>query len=220
MRPVSPNSLAPRRFSTLASNATASQRLIRSIVPAVATFAITNVDDIVLLALFFARADDRRDDGRIVVGQYLGFGGILTVALVATVGLKVISEDHLAYLGLLPIVFGIRAGVSTYRRRRRDDHDERPLAFGIGSVAGITFANGGDNIGVYVPVFTAIEVLDIVTYVVVFLVLVALWCVVGRSFVTRPPIARTLARWGNALLPIVLVAIGSVILIEGNAFGL
>jgi cadmium resistance protein CadD (predicted permease) len=32
--------------------------------------------------------------------------------------------------------------------------------------------------------------------------------------------ARALSRWGHVLLPVVLVALGTVILVEGGAFGL
>jgi cadmium resistance protein CadD (predicted permease) len=59
-----------------------------------------------------------------------------------------------------------------------------------------------------------------ITYVVVFLILVAVWCAAGRFFATRPPVARTLARWGHIILPVVLIGIGLIILIEGGAFGL
>ncbi|MET9388226.1 cadmium resistance transporter [Streptomyces sp. NPDC002928] len=57
-------------------------------------------------------------------------------------------------------------------------------------------------------------------YVVVFLILVAVWVVAGRYFATRPVIAKALARWGHILLPVVLIGIGLLILIEGGAFGL
>jgi cadmium resistance protein CadD (predicted permease) len=59
-------------------------------------------------------------------------------------------------------------------------------------VAAVTFANGGDNIGVYVPVFATAGVDGI----------------------------SVLSRWGHILLPLVLIAIGLLILIEGGAFGL
>ncbi|MFD1146089.1 cadmium resistance transporter [Saccharothrix hoggarensis] len=73
----------------------------------------------------------------------------------------------------------------------------------------MTFANGGDNIGVYVPVFATT---GITGYVIVFLVLVAVWCAAGHFFATRPAIAPTLTRWGHVLLPVVLIGIGVAIL--------
>lgn len=57
-------------------------------------------------------------------------------------------------------------------------------------------------------------------YAVVFLILVAVWCFAGRFFATRPVIAEAFSRWGHILLPLVLIAIGLLILIEGGAFGL
>jgi cadmium resistance protein CadD (predicted permease) len=82
-----------------------------------------------------------------------------------------------------------------------------------------TFASGGDNIGVYVPVFTNVGTGATVEYCVVFLVLVAVLCAAGRFAASRPVIARPLSRWGHIVLPVVLIAIGLVILIEGGAFG-
>ena len=81
------------------------------------------------------------------------------------------------------------------------------------AVAGVTFANGGGNIGVYVPVFTTTNTADLITYCAVFLVMV------GLFFATRPTVASALSRWGHVLLPVVLIGIGLLILIEGGAFG-
>jgi cadmium resistance protein CadD (predicted permease) len=39
-------------------------------------------------------------------------------------------------------------------------------------------------------------------------------CAAGRFAATRPVIARPLARWGDILLPMVLITIGLLILIE------
>jgi cadmium resistance protein CadD (predicted permease) len=57
-------------------------------------------------------------------------------------------------------------------------------------------------------------------YVIVFLVLVAVWVAAGRFFATRRRIAELLSRWGHIVFPIVLIGIGLLILVEGGAFGL
>jgi cadmium resistance protein CadD (predicted permease) len=129
------------------------------------------------------------------------------------------------YLGLVPLALGLRAAWKAWKERHEADHDmDEPAADesgpGILAVAGVTFANGGDNIGVYVPVFATAAAAGMVVYRVVFLVLVAVWCALGRFFATRPIIARTLSRWGHIVLPVVLIGIGLLILIEGGAFGL
>jgi len=51
---------------------------------AAGVFAVTNIDDIVILALFFGRAGSgHRTTARIVIGQYLGFAAILAISVLA-----------------------------------------------------------------------------------------------------------------------------------------
>jgi cadmium resistance protein CadD (predicted permease) len=198
---------------------------LRLIGQAVVMFAVTNVDDIVLLALFFSQAAGHRGGAaRVVAGQYLGFVAILAASIVGALGASLLPATVIPYLGLLPLALGIRAAWRAWRERHHPTDDEPAAATGNGpavfAVASVTFANGGDNIGVYVPVFTTARTGGLIVFVVVFLGLVAVWCLLGRLVVSHPAIARALARWGHILLPIVLIGIGLLILIEGHAFGL
>ena len=192
---------------------------------AVGLFAVTNVDDIVILSLFFGQGAGHRGAARrVVVGQYLGFAAILVVAGAAALGATFLPAAAIPYLGLLPLVLGVRAGWRAWTERRRGNGgdsgaDGRQGPPKMLEVAGVTFANGGDNIGVYVPVFTNIGTSGTIVCCVVFLILVGVWCAAGRFVATRPVIARPLGRWGHILLPVVLIAIGLLILIEGGAFG-
>ena len=210
-------------------------------------FAVTNIDDILVLALFFGRgAGHRGVSARVVIGQYLGFAAILVASIAGALGAGVLPRPVIAYLGLLPLLLGIRAAWGVWRERHGSDTDGPDAESGpgagpdadagsdsdagpdgnrgggpsVGAVAAVTLANGGDNIGVYVPVFATAGPAGLVGYTVVFLVLVGVWCVVGRFLATRPPVARTLARFGHLLLPVVLIGIGLLILVEGRAFGL
>ncbi len=186
-------------------------------------FAVTNIDDILILSLFFAQGAGQRGSARrIVLGQYLGFAAILAVAVAAAFGATFLPEAAVPYLGLLPLVLGLKAAWQSWRHVGDQDDEREAAAEGptVLEVAAVTFANGGDNIGVYVPVFATAGVGGMSVYAVVFLTLVAGWCFAGRYFATRPVIARMLSRWGHVLLPLVLIALGMLILIEGGAFGL
>jgi hypothetical protein len=102
-----------------------------------------------------------------------------------------------------------------------DDDDsvaDRPIS--ALTVAAVTFANGGDNIGVYVPVFLTVGTAAVVAYCVVFLALVLVLVLAAKFVATRKPIAEVLERWEHVLFPLVLILLGLVILIEGGAFGL
>jgi cadmium resistance protein CadD (predicted permease) len=188
---------------------------------AVGLFAVTNVDDIVILSLFCGQGAGHRGAARrVVVGQYLGFAAILVVAGAAALGATFLPAAAIPYLGLLPLVLGVRAGWRAWTERRRGNGgdsgaDGRQGPPKMLEVAGVTFANGGDNIGVFATVGAA----RMTVYAVVFLILVGVWCAAGRFLATRPIVARALSRWGHLLLPLVLITIGLLILIEGGAFG-
>jgi cadmium resistance protein CadD (predicted permease) len=163
-------------------------------------FVVTNVDDLLILALLFARAPA----AKVVAGQYLGFAGTLAISVAGALGVGLLPSDVVPYLGLIPVALGIRAAV------RRNGDEATAQAPGVWAVAAVTFANGGDNIGVYVPVFATAG--GIAVFVVVFLVLVGVWCAAGRYLATRPVVARVLARWEGVLLPVVLIGVGLLIL--------
>lgn len=171
-------------------------------------FAVTNVDDLVLLAVFFGQAAGRRGAAQVVAGQFLGFAAILAVSVAGALGAGLLPGDVVRWLGVLPVLLGLRAA---WRAWRRADGDPAPAA-GVLGIALVCFANGGDNVGVYVPAFAATGPGGLAGYVVVFLVGVAVWCVAGRALATRPGVARVLARWGHVVLPVVLVALGVLIL--------
>ena len=190
---------------------------------AIGLFLVTNIDDIIVLSLFFARgAGQRGTTTRIIAGQYLGFGGILLASVAVTFGAGLFLPDEaIPYFGLIPLLLGVYAGWRVWRNGDDDDDDslaDRPIS--ALAVAAVTFANGGDNIGVYVPVFLAVGTGALVAYCVVFLALVLVLVLAAKFVATRKPIAEVLERWEHILFPLVLIGLGLVILIEGGAFGL
>jgi cadmium resistance protein CadD (predicted permease) len=189
---------------------------ITTLAAAAGLFAVTNIDDLLILALYFARTAGRREAAQVVAGQYLGFLGILVIAALGAAGAALLPDRAVPYLGLVPLALGLRAGWAAWRHDRDDEADPDGAAAATPSalaVAAVTFANGGDNIGVYVPVLATSSAGERFAYVSTFLALVAVWCAAGFRFARQPLVARALARWGHVLLPIVLIGIGVVILL-------
>lgn len=189
---------------------------------AVGLFLVTNIDDIIVLSLFFARgAGAPGTTTKIIAGQYIGFGGILIASVLVALGASAfLPEDAIPYFGLIPLILGLHAAWQAWRNRADDDDDDPGKAVAVWTVAAVTFANGGDNIGVYVPVFLTVGPAAITAYAVVFLALVAVLVLAARYVATRRPIAEVLERWEHVLFPLVLIGLGIVILVEGGAFGL
>ena len=198
--------------------------ILASAVQAIGLFLVTNIDDIIVLSLFFARgAGQRGTTARILVGQYLGFAGILGAAVLVSLGASAfLPPEVIPYFGLIPLGLGLWAAWKAWRSDDDDDDDAKVEGKNVAvwAVAGVTFANGGDNIGVYVPVFLSVGPATVVAYCVVFLALVAVLVLLAKFVATRRPIAEVLERWEHVLFPIVLIGLGVFILIEGGAFGL
>ena len=195
---------------------------ISSALQAIGLFFVTNIDDIIVLSLFFARgAGQRGTTTEIVAGQYLGFGGILIASVAVTFGAGLFLPDAaIAYFGLIPLLLGVHAARQVWRNGDGDDDTVADKPISALTVAAVTFANGGDNIGVYVPVFLAVGTSAVLAYSIVFLCLVAVLVLAAKFVATRKPIAAVLERWEHILFPLVLIGLGLVILIEGGAFGL
>ncbi|GMM95518.1 cadmium resistance transporter [Microbacterium sp. NE2HP2] len=201
--------------------------IFSSVLQAIGLFLATNIDDIIVLSLFFARgAGQRGTTVRILVGQYVGFAGILGAAVLVSLGAGAfLPPEVIPYFGLIPLGLGLWAAWQAWHRRHDDDDDDDESKIegkkvAVWAVAGVTFANGGDNIGVYVPVFLSVGPAAVVAYCVVFLVFVAVLVVVAKFIATRRPIAEILERWEHILFPLVLIGLGIFILISGGAFGL
>ncbi|MEU4774506.1 cadmium resistance transporter [Micromonospora sp. NPDC023644] len=175
---------------------------------AAVVFAATDIDDIVVLTLFFvaARTTGRPRTWQIVAGQYLGIGALALASAVVAAGLLVVPEPWTGLLGLLPVALGVRALL-------HHDADDAPAVVGSAlGVAGVTIANGADNIAVYVPVFRALGPADSAVFLLVFVVLIALWCAAGAWLGGHPRVVRLVGRVGPRLVPAVFIAIGVVIL--------
>ena len=79
------------------------------------------------------------------------------------------------------------------------------------AVAGVTIANGGDNLAVYIPVFAS-GIHAIPIYILTFAVMTGLRCGAGYKLVNNALVGEPIRRYGHILLPLVLIAIGVWIL--------
>ena len=194
--------------------------VLSTIAAAAGLFVATNIDDIVVLTVLFAvaaRGTSQLRGWQIVAGQYLGLITLIAVSLLAALGLTIVPDEWVGLLGLIPLTIGVLALVRTLRGQDDDDESESALkAVGLLGVAGITIANGGDNIGVYTPVFRTFSTTDAVVTVVVFLVLLAVWCLLARAIGTNEKVAEALEKVEHWLVPVVFIGLGVLILIESG----
>lgn len=193
--------------------------LITAVPASITSFAATNIDDIVILTLLFSQVNATFQRRHIVTGQYLGFAALVLVSLPGFLGGLIMPQPWIGLLGLVPIAIGLG---QLFNREEDEEADLPPTrsdrAFaGLLSpqsygVAAVTFANGGDNIGIYMPLFASSELPNLMVTLGVFFSLVGVWCYTAYCLTRQPAIATRLTRYGSPCVPFVLIAIGAFIL--------
>ncbi|MFB4298905.1 cadmium resistance transporter [Actinomadura sp. NTSP31] len=188
---------------------------------AAAMFAGTNVDDIIVLTVLFlsARAGGALRPGQIWAGQYAGIAVLVAVSVIAALGLTIVPDDYVGLLGLVPFALGVRSLVSALRAHSSGQDASPAVATGLVSVAGVTIANGADNVSVYTPVFRTIGTGSTLVTIAVFAVGVALWCAAGSWLGSHKKVIEVVERYGQWIVPAVFMGIGALIVIESGVLG-
>jgi cadmium resistance protein CadD (predicted permease) len=182
---------------------------------AIVLFVSTNVDDLLVLVGFFAHPRFRARD--IVAGQYAGVAVLFTLSVAAALLSLVIPKAYLGLLGIFPILIGI-GKLLELRRDRAETAPSKDLVAttgshgNIASVALVTLANGGDNIGVYTPSFAVHSGNQIAIIALVFAAMTALLCMLAYWMVSHPRFGAPLRRYGHIYAPLVLIGLGILII--------
>lgn len=188
----------------------------------VSAFAATNIDDLFMLMIFFSSLS--YSIRHIILGQYLGIGSLIGISIVGSLISLVVPTYVIGLMGIAPIAIGVKHLIenrikdNTSSRHVIEDKKNRAYLSFL-SVAAVTFSNGGDNIGVYVPLFSKYNVIGEITVLTsVFLAMTGVWCTLAYYFVNHPIVASGIRHIGNIVLPFVLIGLGIYILVDSFLF--
>jgi Predicted permease, cadmium resistance protein len=177
-------------------------------------FAATNADDLVLLTIFFAQPNCRPLE--IVLGQLAGIGALVAISYTASALTLAVPHDWLPWVGIVPLALGLR-----WLARKNDNDDVCPQAVTAWwMVAGITMANGADNLGVYIPAFAMQTGAERILTGATFFLLTLLWCTVAATAVRHPSWGPVVSCVCRRVAPFVLIGFGIWIIAHHPVFGL
>lgn len=196
--------------------------MIQNIVTSIILYSGTAVDLLIILMLFFAKRKSRKDIINIYLGQFLGSVSLIFLSLLFAFVLNYIpSKEILGLLGLIPIFLGLKVlllGNSDGEAIAKDGlrKDNKNLIF---LVAMITFAScGADNIGVFVPYFTTLNLANLIVTLLTFLVMIYLLVFSAQKLAQVPSVGETLEKYSRWFIAVVYLGLGMYILIENNSF--
>ena len=196
--------------------------MIHNVVTSIILYSGTAVDLLIILMLFFAKRKSRKDIINIYLGQFLGSVSLILLSLLFAFVLNYIpSKEILGLLGLIPIFLGLKVlllGDSDGEAIAKDGlrKDDKNLIF---LVAMITFAScGADNIGVFVPYFTTLNLANLIVTLLTFLVMIYLLVFSAQKLAQVPSVGETLEKYSRWFIAVVYLGLGMYILIENNSF--
>ena len=185
---------------------------------AIISFVSTNIDDIFVVMLFFAQVNGKLKNHHVIIGQYLGIGILVGLSVLGAFGLQSVPQKYIGLLGLIPIALGIKAWVDFKRNKADSDQEEsvgsKSFRFGIISVALVTLSNGADNVGVYIPLFSAYSLDQLLWVFCIYAIMTALWCFLGYRIANFPKIKAVIQKYKNYIITIVFIGLGIFILLE------
>ena len=198
--------------------------MIQNVVTSIILYSGTAVDLLIILMLFFAKRKSRKDIINIYLGQFLGSVSLILLSLLFAFVLNYIpSKEILGLLGLIPIFLGLKVlllGDSDGEAIAKDGlrKDNKNLIF---LVAMITFAScGADNIGVFVPYFTTLNLTNLIVTLLTFLVMIYLLVFSAQKLAQVPSVGETLEKYSRWFIAVVYLGLGIYILIENNSFNM
>lgn len=211
--------------------------LISTVITAFVSFASTNVDDILVFMLFFSQINNVMKRRHIIIGQYLGIGALTTISIIGALGVSVVPHEYVGLLGLVPIFLGIKAYVDHKKESKdngntgqqelqncenskleetTDTQGNSIITFiksfinpSVVKVFSVTFANGGDNIGIYIPLFTSMSLVGILVTVIIFALLIALWCFIGLKLAEHPFVQINIEKYKHIFVPHNIYRVGN-----------
>ncbi|OCQ92024.1 transporter [Oscillatoriales cyanobacterium USR001] len=214
--------------------------LIATIRIGLATAVATTFDDNIYLTAFFSEVNRTFRPKHIVVGELLGFTVLVAISLVGFLLGLVIPQTWTGLLGILPILIGLKnllninkddsaedksANLKINSKFRGFDSRQRSLWDVIRDpqtyrVSSVTISNGGNNLGIYVPLFASSSIQNLSVIVPVCYFIVCCWLFMSYNLTRLPGIAFVLSRYAGKIFPFVLMWLGYRILSDSESYRL
>jgi cadmium resistance protein CadD (predicted permease) len=216
--------------------------LIETIKIRLAAAVATTFDDNIYLTGFFSEVNRTFRPKHVVVGELIGFTALISISLVGFLIGLAISSNWIGLLGILPILIGLNnlrllivnkdesvenksANLKQNARFRGFDSRERSLLDVIQDrqtykVSAVTISNGGNNLGIYIPLFASSSLQSLAVIVPICYLIVCTWLFMYYYLTRTPGIALVLSRYASKLFPFVLMWLGLRIILDNESYKL
>lgn len=190
--------------------------IIGVILASLAAFLSTSIDDLFILTLHFATSNEKFDKKDIVYGHFIGISVLIFVSLLPSIGFMSLPNHYIGLLGLIPIYRGIDLLfhfnkdlplLSDLPDNKIVNFLRKYFNYNLLLVAMITLANGGDNIALYLPLFSSLKWF-VLLVIPLFFIYTHYWVKLGQKLVGLKQTTTLIKRYGHIFIPYSMILIG------------
>ncbi len=183
----------------------------------VGAFLASNIDDTFVLILLFSTPG--LPGRNVTIGQFLGIVLLVIISVTSVLLVQLIPLFGIGLMGLIPIGLGIKKLIELQDSSKSDNQTKKLKYMSIISVTGITIANGGDDIGVFTPLFAKYSTSGEVVFLFIsFMILTGIWCLITHYFIKHPFVASQVDRLSHVISPFALIILGIYIVLDSFVF--
>jgi cadmium resistance protein CadD (predicted permease) len=203
----------------------------------------TTFDDNIYLTGFFSEVNRTFRPQHVVVGEILGFTALVSISLLGFLLGLVIDSIWIGLLGILPILIGVRNLLNLRKANEEESAEDKSINLkrnakykGFDSrkrslwdvlrdrqtykVSAVTISNGGNNLGIYIPLFASSSIHSLAVIIPVCYLIVFTWLFMSYHLTRTPGIAVVLSRYASKLFPFVLMWLGLRIILDNESYKL
>ena len=203
-----------------------------TLVEGILAFVATHIDDFFLLVLLFAQAQLQPlwKGWHIWLGGYLGLAGLILLSSLGYLGGLLLPPPAIGLLGVIPIAVGgwklwqpepeetLEKELEELRERLTQKAWPILLPSPVLMSMLFTFANGGDNVSLYVPLFAGSTPLQLALFATIFFLMKGLWFAMAQKLTMQPAVAKVLTERTEHWVPWILVGLGVWILFKNETW--
>jgi cadmium resistance protein CadD (predicted permease) len=173
-----------------------------------ASYAATNVDNLVILSTL--TSDARRRSA--AIGGFLAAAAVvLGLSYAATLLEGLLSPDYLGYLGILPLALGLRLAIAG-----PPGEGERPIGTSAAAIAVLLLANSSDTIAAFAPLLAESSRAARLSLIAGFAVAAAIWLTLMLTVSKRAEVlfrsSARARRFAHRFAATTMIVIGAYIL--------
>lgn len=208
-----------------------------------ATAIATTFDDNIYLTGFFSEVNRTFRPQHVVVGEVIGFTALVSISLTGFLLGLVIPPIWIGLLGMLPIYIGVRNLLNLRKANEEESAEDKSVNLRINAkhkgfesrkrslwdvirdrqtynVSAVTISNGGNNLGIYIPLFASSSIQSLAVIIPVCYLIVFTWLFMSYNLTRTPGIAVILSRYASKLFPFVLMWLGLRIILDNESYRL